>query len=94
MAGKPAERFIAKVKELQDVLGEHQDALVAEARIRALAGGLGGGRTNFMAGRLVERQRARREAARAAFAALWPKVARRGEKAWRKGWADTARATP
>jgi len=94
MAGKPAERFIAKVKELQDVLGEHQDALVAEARIRALAGGLGGGRTNFMAGRLVERQRARREAARAAFAALWPKLARRGEKAWRKGWANTARTTP
>jgi CHAD domain-containing protein len=42
LVGKPAERFIAKVKELQDVLGEHQDALVAEARIRALAVGLGG----------------------------------------------------
>ena len=83
MVGKPAERFIAKAKELQDVLGEHQDALVAEAQIRALAGELGGGRTNFMAGRLVERQRARRAAARAAFAALWPKLARRGKKVWR-----------
>jgi CHAD domain-containing protein len=83
LVGKPAERFIAKVKELQDVLGEHQDALVAEARIRALAVGLGGRRTSFMAGRLVERQRARREAARAAFAALWPKLARRGKKTWR-----------
>ena len=84
LVGKPAERFIAKVKELQDVLGEHQDALVAEARIRALAVGLGGRRTSFMAGRLVERQRARREAARAAFAALWPKLARRGKKTWRR----------
>jgi len=31
IVGKPAERFIAKVKELQDVLGEHQDALVMGA---------------------------------------------------------------
>src|ERR1700738_4493330 len=53
LVGKPAERFIAKVKELQDVLGEHQDALVAESRIRALAVGPGGRRTGFIAGLLV-----------------------------------------
>ena len=78
-----AARFVEKMKELQDVLGEHQDALVAEARIRALAVGLGGGVTGFVAGRLVERQQARRVTARRAFAELWPKLARRGKKTWR-----------
>jgi hypothetical protein len=41
-----------------------------------------GRRAGFVAGRLVERQRARRLAARADFAGIWPKVARRGRKAW------------
>jgi len=32
--GKPAARFIGEAKAFQDVLGEHQDAVVAEERIR------------------------------------------------------------
>ena len=35
--GKPGERFVAAAKRLQDVLGEHQDAHVAESRIAAWA---------------------------------------------------------
>jgi hypothetical protein len=35
-----------------------------------------------VAGLFAERQRARRLAARAAFAETWPKVQRRGRKAW------------
>ncbi len=82
MAGRPAERFVDRVKKLQDVLGEHQDAVVAEARLRALAGKAAGRRAGFVAGLLAERQRARRLAARAAFAEAWPKAERRGRKAW------------
>ena len=33
--GAPGERFVDAAKALQDVLGEHQDAFVAEERIRA-----------------------------------------------------------
>jgi CHAD domain-containing protein len=81
-AGHPAERFIDRVKELQDILGEHQDAAVAEARLRDLAREASGPRTGFVAGLLVERQHARRQAARAAFEECWPEVHRQGRKAW------------
>ena len=82
VVGRPAERFVDKAKRLQDILGEHQDAVVAEGRLRELFDGVRGRRAGFVAGRLVERQRARRLAARADFAIFWPKVERRGRKAW------------
>jgi CHAD domain-containing protein len=81
--GRAADRFVDRVKELQDTLGEHQDAAVAEARLRELAREAPGPRAGFVAGLLVERQHARRQAARAAFAECWPEVQRRGRKAWR-----------
>ena len=82
VVGRPAERFVEKTKRLQDILGEHQDAVVAEGRLRELFDSVPGRRAGFVAGRLVERQRARRLAARADFASVWPKVARRGRKTW------------
>jgi len=48
--------FIDRAKVVQDVIGDHQDACVAEDRLRALAL-RGGGKTGLAAGRLVERQR-------------------------------------
>ena len=80
--GHAAERFVDRAKKLQDILGEHQDAAVAEARLRELARDAPGPRTGFVAGLLVERQHARRQAARAAFDECWPEVQRRGRKAW------------
>jgi CHAD domain-containing protein len=82
VVGKPATRFIREAKALQDVLGEHQDAVVAEERLRGLLLELGGAATAFSAGRLVERQRERRLEARAAFPAAWKVLARRGRQAW------------
>jgi CHAD domain-containing protein len=81
--GHAAERFVDRLKKLQDILGEHQDAVVAEARFRTLARETTGRRTGFVAGLLVERQHVRRQAARGAFAEIWPEVVRRGRKAWR-----------
>ena len=80
--GRQAERFASKAKQLQDILGEHQDAVVAEARLRELFAGVRGRRASFVAGRLVERQRARRQAAREAFQNFWPKVESRGRRVW------------
>ena len=82
-AGHPAERFVGRVKKLQDILGEHQDAAVAEKWLREMATESSGRRTGFVAGLLVERQRARRQAARAAFEECWEEVQRRGRKTWR-----------
>ena len=81
--GHAAERFVDRVKKLQDILGEHQDAAVAETRLRELARDAPAPRAGFVAGLLVERQHARRQAARAAFGEAWPEVQRRGRKAWR-----------
>ena len=72
--GKGGKRFIGAAKRLQDVLGEHQDAVVAEERIRTLLRRTRGAGAHLAAGRLVERQRARRAAARAGRAAAWAEV--------------------
>jgi CHAD domain-containing protein len=72
-------RSVAKrAKKLQDVLGEHQDSTVAEERLRAL-GALAPPDEAVAAGRLLEREHARRAAARAA----WPEAWRRLDRAAR-----------
>jgi CHAD domain-containing protein len=67
--GKDGERFAEAAARLQDVLGEHQDASVAEERIRAW----GERSSGVTAGLLVCRQHDRRAAARAAL----PKAAKK-----------------
>jgi CHAD domain-containing protein len=78
--GRRGRRFIRKAAALQDILGEHQDAMVAERRIRQLARTADGGGPAVR--RLLERQRGRRRDAWAAFQDQWPKLERRGRKAW------------
>jgi CHAD domain-containing protein len=74
-------RFVQRAKELQDVLGEHQDGVVAEERIRELLEQVrGSGRTAFAAGRLVERQRLRRDASRKAWPKAWQRLRKAGER--------------
>ncbi len=70
LAGR--DKLVKRAKKLQDVLGEHQDAVVAAGRLRELAVGAAPEQA-LVAGRLVEREEERRLEARAA----WP-------KAWRK----------
>lgn len=80
--GKGAAHFVARAKVVQDVLGEHQDACVAEARMRSLLGGPQGQRWAVAAGRLIERQAVRREWARAAFTPAWTALEREGRAVW------------
>lgn len=75
--GKAGTRFVARAKELQDVLGEHQDSTVAEARLRELAGNAAGPAA-FVAGRLVEREQQRRRDARAEWPDAWRKLRKAG----------------
>jgi CHAD domain-containing protein len=75
--------FVSRAKDVQDVLGEHQDATVAEERIRELVAQVRGtGRTALAAGRLVERQRSRRVAAREAWPQAWKRLRRAGDDGW------------
>jgi CHAD domain-containing protein len=80
--GKKAERFVESAKRLQDVLGEHQDAIVAEDRIRALLGSIRGTRVAFVGGRLVERERSRRRSSQAEWRDAWKELERSGARAW------------
>jgi CHAD domain-containing protein len=81
-AGKPATRFIDGAKDLQDTIGEHQDAVVAEQRLRDLRRSARGASTAFVLGQLVERQRGRRDHARRAWPRSWRKLRRLGRTAW------------
>jgi CHAD domain-containing protein len=81
--GKAAHRFVARAKDVQDVLGEHQDAVVAEDRLRELIRAKRDPGISFVAGRLIERQRLRMSAARRRS----PKALRKLRKAGRKAWA-------
>jgi CHAD domain-containing protein len=76
-AGKSIKQLLGATEELQEVLGDHQDACVAEHRIRVLLDGLGelpDALVVFVAGRLVERERARAEAKRSEWRAAWDGV--------------------
>ena len=63
--GKAGRRFVARAKAFQDILGAHQDAIVAEARLRSLLGSTAGpgrrvrGRTPRRAGTSAASQDAR-----------------------------------
>lgn len=76
--GKPVRRLIKATKEFQDVLGDHQDTVVAEAEIRRLLAERTDGDAGvvFVAGRLIERERARRADCRARWRATFDEVDR------------------
>ena len=82
VVGKPATRFIKKAHAVQDVLGMHQDAIQAEAHVRTFLKQSTNVRTAFVAGRMVERQRERRDRARKKMPMLWKGLLKQGEKAW------------
>jgi CHAD domain-containing protein len=80
--GEPAQQAVERAKHFQDVLGTHQDAIVAEARLRELLADLESSGAAFAAGRLVERERERRREARAALPKAWRKLDRAAAKAF------------
>jgi CHAD domain-containing protein len=83
VVGKKAGRFVDRAKNVQDVLGEHQDAVVGDERIRELALSQSNPQLALVAGRLVERQRARMLRSRAKAPKALRKLRRAGRKAWR-----------
>ena len=77
---KPVRKLVESTVALQDVLGEHQDACVAQHRVMLLLDDLGGivdVSVAFVAGRLVEREEVSRMATRQAWPAAWQQVQHR-----------------
>jgi CHAD domain-containing protein len=78
--GENGRRFLAAARLLQDLLGEHQDAVVAEAHLRASTVVDERTAAAFAAGRIAERQAARRAQVRAALPAAWKRLRRTGHR--------------
>jgi CHAD domain-containing protein len=78
--GKAGRRFLADARALQTLLGEHQDAVVAEERLRAATVVDGPTAAAFVAGRITERQRARRERAVERLPAAWKRLRKSGRR--------------
>ncbi|MEV7777482.1 CHAD domain-containing protein [Kitasatospora sp. NPDC088351] len=74
--GPAAERYAERMKAVQEVLGEHQDAVVAATALLERATAPGAGRT-FGYGVLYGQQLAAAEAARRDLAPVWARAAKR-----------------
>ena len=75
--GDDAARFARKAKKVQDVLGEHQDAVVAEAWLREH-------RTTapFVAGELVAIERAAARSSRDEWPEVWDAARAKKLRTW------------
>jgi CHAD domain-containing protein len=80
--GSAGKRLISAAKRFQDVAGEHQDAVVAEERIRKLLHGKRSQRTALAAGILIAGERERRARASAELPDAWHSLDKAAAKAW------------
>ena len=71
--GQPARKIAKRIEQVTELLGEHQDAVIAALTTRRLAAGRRvTGPTGFVLGLLHEYERAAVGRARADFVAVWP----------------------
>ncbi len=81
--GKGAKRFASKVADLQDVLGEHQDAVVAGQWLRDhVPTGPDATRAAFVAGLLAAQEDAAAQASRDEWPPVWKRAKRRRLRRW------------
>jgi len=76
-----ARRILADAKVIQELLCEHRDAVLAEQQLRAAVVSDRRTDTAFVAGRLAERQRARRLRVTQTLPSAWKRL-RRSSKDW------------
>jgi len=76
--GRPLVELARALRDLQDVIGTHQDAVVAERRVRTLATQ----DSALAVGRIVERERRRRLEMRARVPELWKRIRRAAAQAF------------
>jgi CHAD domain-containing protein len=74
--GKKLDRYVETLKDFQDVVGEHQDLVVAERRLRELVGPA----SDAAAVRLIDRGRARRLELRDTIPEVLARVLKRGAR--------------
>ena len=76
--GRPAKRLVRQVKAVQELLGEHQDSVVARGLLRELgASAPAGGGNGFAFGWLMRDEQARAERVEAQLDPTWATLRRR-----------------
>ena len=76
--GRPAKRLVKSVKAAQELLGEHQDSVVARGLLRELgAAAVTGGGNGFAFGWLLRDEQARAERVESDLDAAWKALRRR-----------------
>lgn len=81
--GEPAEEFAKAAEHLQEVLGEHQDSVVAREALRTLGIRLfQDGQNAFTIGRLHASEETRAEAAIAEFEPAWQRLSAKKLRKW------------
>ena len=79
--GKQARAFAKAIAEVQEVLGEHQDAVVAEQWLRDVSSSTIG-REVFVAGQLATLERVEIERTRAAWGEVWKAASKKKLRQW------------
>jgi CHAD domain-containing protein len=81
--GKPARRFARAIARVQEVLGEHQDAVVAEQWLRAHGQGAGSSvERAFVAGELAALERVAAAESRDQFPEIWKAARHKRLRDW------------
>jgi CHAD domain-containing protein len=82
LIGKPARRFVERVTDLQDVLGEHQDAVVAGQWLREAASSSGDLDVAFAGGMLAAIEHRAALESRGEWPAAWRAASRKHLRDW------------
>ena len=80
--GKEASAFIEAATAVQDIGGQHQDAVVEITQLRRLARLTDNQEVAVVAGRLIERAKEQKRQSRTDFDHAWRKMHRIGKRAW------------
>lgn len=80
--GKPAKALAKQAEKVQEILGEHQDAVIASDTLRAMATARGAGTVAFTLGLLHARQTEAAASARAEFWRVWAAASRSRYRKW------------
>jgi CHAD domain-containing protein len=80
--GKPARAFARALVRVQDVLGDHQDAVIAEEWLRRTATEGGNGNVGFAAGQLASLEREAAKRARDAWPDAWAHASQKRLRHW------------
>jgi CHAD domain-containing protein len=80
--GKAVTRYIKTTERFQELLGTHQDAVLAERYVQRFLKYQTGQQAAFTAGLLVARASQQRDEVRKQFSSEWKRLKKRGKRAW------------